>query len=84
MPGTATAHFDGQVQTLFMNLYFVATGLHAVHVTIGILLMAMAALNRRARQDRNAMLIGNVALYWHLVDVVWLFLYPTLYLAGVR
>ncbi len=30
------------------------------------------------------MLIGNVALYWHLVDVVWLFLYPTLYLAGVR
>lgn len=84
MPGTATAHFDGPVQTLFMNLYFVGTGLHAVHVTIGILLMAMAALSQRARQDRNAMLIGNVALYWHLVDVVWLFLYPTLYLAGVR
>ena len=55
-----------------------------MHVTIGILLMAMAALSQRARQDRNAMLIGNVALYWHLVDVVWLFLYPTLYLAGVR
>ena len=38
---------------------------------------------RAARKDRNAVLIGNVALYWHLVDIIWVFLYPTLYLTGV-
>lgn len=84
MPGTANAHFAGRVEQLFMNLYFIGTGLHAVHVTIGIVLLATAALSAAARRDRHAILIGNVALYWHLVDVVWVFLYPTLYLAGVR
>jgi cytochrome c oxidase subunit III len=84
MPGMATTHFEGRTQQLFMNLYFIGTGLHAVHVTFGLALLAAAALNRGARQDRHAMLIGNVALYWHLVDVIWVFLYPTLYLAGVR
>jgi len=83
-PGTTTAHFSGPVEQLFMNLYFVGTGLHAIHVTIGILLMAAASLNRRARHDRQAVFISNVALYWHLVDIVWVFLFPTLYLAGVR
>lgn len=84
MPGTAIAAFATPTQQLFMNLYFLGTGLHAVHVVIGLALMAVAALNRAARHDRHAVLIGNVALYWHLVDVIWVFLYPTLYLAGVR
>ncbi|MFV0624341.1 cytochrome c oxidase subunit 3 [Sphingomonas sp. ac-8] len=84
MPGTADAAFDGHFQQLFMNLYFVGTGLHALHVTIGIALMAVAAASRAARADREAVLFGNVALYWHFVDVVWVFLYPTLYLAGAR
>ncbi|TCM14379.1 cytochrome c oxidase subunit 3 [Novosphingobium sp. PhB165] len=84
MPGTAQAHFEGTTQHLFMNLYFIGTGLHAVHVTIGLGLLVVAALNRQARHDQHAVLIGNVALYWHLVDVVWVFLYPTLYLAGAR
>jgi cytochrome c oxidase subunit 3 len=84
MPGTAPAHFESHFEQLFMNLYFISTGLHAVHVTIGIGLLTVTALSRRARNDENAVLIGNVALYWHLVDIVWIFLYPTLYLAGVK
>ena len=84
MPGLANASFETPFQQLFMNLYFAATGLHAVHVTIGILLLGTAALMPSARRDRSATLIGNVALYWHLVDVVWVFLYPTLYLPGVK
>lgn len=84
MPGTGPAHFSGPIEQIFMNVYFVGTGLHAVHVTIGITLLLVAALNRRARHDRHAVFIGNVALYWHLVDVIWIFLYPTLYLAGVK
>ena len=68
---------------MFMNFYFVSTGLHALHVIGGIALLGVAALNRAAREDRAALLIGNVALYWHLVDIIWVFLYPTLYLSGV-
>jgi cytochrome c oxidase subunit 3 len=83
IPGLANAHFESRVQQLFMNLYFISTGLHALHVSGGLVLLAIAGFSRRARQDRHAVLIGNVALYWHLVDIVWVFLYPTLYLAGV-
>jgi cytochrome c oxidase subunit 3 len=66
-----------------MNFYFLSTGLHGLHVIGGVLLLGIAALRRSAREDRDAVLVGNVALYWHLVDVIWLFLYPTLYLPGV-
>lgn len=84
MPWAANAHFETRIEQMLMNLYFVGTGLHAVHVTVGLVLMSVAASLQRARHDRHAILIGNVALYWHLVDIVWVFLYPTLYLAGVR
>jgi cytochrome c oxidase subunit 3 len=69
-------------QTLFMDLYFVATGLHAVHVTVGMAILASLIWPfGAARRDTSAVFAGNAALYWHLVDVVWIFLYPTLYLA---
>lgn len=84
MPWAANAQFETRTEQIFMNLYFIATGLHAVHVGIGLMLLAIAALNGAARRDRHAVLVGNVALYWHLVDIIWVFLFPTLYLAGVR
>ncbi|KTR83786.1 hypothetical protein NS277_07430 [Novosphingobium barchaimii] len=83
MPWATNAQFGTRTEQLFMNLYFVATGLHAVHFIIGLALMGIAARSSTARDDRHAVLIGNVALYWHVVDIVWVFLYPTLYLAGV-
>ncbi|WP_150293923.1 cytochrome c oxidase subunit 3 [Sphingobium estronivorans] len=83
IPGLHGAHFEGRVQHLFMNFYFVSTGLHALHVIGGIALLTIAAFSRAARQDRTVLLIGNAALYWHLVDIIWVFLYPTLYLPDV-
>jgi cytochrome c oxidase subunit 3 len=69
-------------QRLFMDLYFIATGLHALHVTAGLLLLGSLIWPfARARRDTSAVFAGNAGLYWHLVDIVWIFLYPTLYLA---
>ena len=82
IPGLPNAHFRSGFEQLFMNFYLVATGLHALHVTGGVALLATAALRPGARQDRCATFVGNAALYWHLVDIVWIFLYPTIYLAG--
>ena len=76
--------FSRPVEHLFMDLYFIATGLHAVHVSIGILLLA--GLAWRVWQGwlalpRRAVVVEISGLYWHLVDVIWVFLYPVLYLA---
>ena len=69
---------------LFFILYFVLTGLHAVHLTIGILVcLAMAwRLRRPPPVGVSADAIEYAGLYWHFVDVVWIFLYPLLYLVG--
>jgi len=74
----------GRAPTLFMSLYFVSTALHAVHVTVGALLLAgtgLGAWSRRLPLPKRAMTVEVVGLYWHLVDVIWVFLFPLLYLA---
>ena len=58
--------------SLFLFLYFAMTGLHAVHLAIGIALVLWVAGRPAAT--------GIVGLYWHFVDIVWIFLYPMLYL----
>ncbi len=71
---------------LFLFLYWVMTGLHAVHVTIGIgavLVMLAFAWRGRFSADDYAPL-DVTALYWHFVDIVWIFLLPTLYLLGTH
>jgi cytochrome c oxidase subunit 3 len=67
---------------LFFWLYFVMTGLHALHVLIGIgLLSVMAILAARGHfSERYHTPIKIAGLYWHFVDVVWVFLYPLFYL----
>jgi cytochrome c oxidase subunit 3 len=60
---------------LFFGLYFVLTGLHSLHVAIGVGLLVWLALGRH-----GASTIENTGLYWHFVDVVWLFLFPLFYL----
>lgn len=69
---------------LFLSFYFVGTGLHAVHLAIGIALvlsLAWATGRPGLPQPGRAIAIELAGLYWHLVDVVWVFLYPLLYLA---
>jgi cytochrome c oxidase subunit 3 len=68
---------------LFINLYFVATVLHAIHLTAGLGLMTWAGLRVRSGRvtlPNQAIVIEMTGLYWHFVDVVWVFLFPFLYL----
>lgn len=69
---------------LFINAYFFATGLHALHVLIGVVLLAVIA-GRAATGlalPGRSIVVEVTGLYWHFVDVVWIFLYPALYLVG--
>jgi cytochrome c oxidase subunit 3 len=68
---------------LFINLYYTATVLHAVHLTVGIGLLTFTAIrvwSRRTKVPGQAIVIEMTGLYWHFVDVVWVFLFPLLYL----
>ena len=79
-PGPAFA-LDVPGAQAFFALYFVMTGLHAVHMIAGIATLAVLAAGRARERDRaRADHIEIAALYWHFVDLVWIFLYPLLYL----
>ena len=72
----------GGVAEIFFMFYFCATGLHALHLLIGISLvswLAFAIGTDRLKPGSTTRLIG---LYWHFVDIVWIFLFPLIYLAG--
>ena len=66
----------------FWTLYYVTTGLHAIHVLVGMTVLALVLLGiagRRVHAER-VYVLENAALYWHLVDVIWIFLWPLYYL----
>jgi cytochrome c oxidase subunit 3 len=71
---------------LFLLFYWIMTGLHAVHVTLGV--GAVATMIVLARRNVFSSVyyspVDVTALYWHFVDLVWIFLYPTLYLLGTH
>lgn len=79
----ADSRYVHQAQILFF-LYFAMTGMHAIHMIVGagllITLMVMAARNRFSSQWNTP--VEMVGLYWHFVDIVWIFLFPLLYLIG--
>jgi cytochrome c oxidase subunit 3 len=67
---------------LFFFLYFAMTGLHAVHLTIGVGIVAFVLVRayRGAYSSVYHTPVEVVGLYWHFVDIVWIFLFPLLYL----
>jgi cytochrome c oxidase subunit 3 len=71
---------------MFFILYFFMTGLHALHLVIGIGLVGLMAhlVHRRWFSGSGETQIEVAGLYWHFVDVVWVFLYPLLYLIDVQ
>jgi cytochrome c oxidase subunit 3 len=71
---------------IFFWLYFAMTGLHAIHVTVGIFVMLVLALLARFGKFTagHHTPVEIAGLYWHFVDIVWIFLFPLLYLAGHR
>jgi heme/copper-type cytochrome/quinol oxidase subunit 3 len=63
----------------FWSFYYTAAGLHALHVVAGMILMAFVASD--ARKNLELHRVELIGIYWHFVDVVWIFLFPLLYIA---
>nr|NQU92202.1 cytochrome c oxidase subunit 3 family protein [Bacteroidota bacterium] len=66
----------------FFNLYFLMTGLHAVHVIVGAILLLIVAwfIKKGSVNQQRIVYLENAGLYWHLVDVIWIYLFPLFYL----
>ena len=81
-PGSPSLALRGQGDVLFYGLYFFMTGLHALHIIIGLVFIAI--VGRLIFMDKlghdNFQLLENSGLYWHLVDLIWIFLFPLFYL----
>lgn len=69
---------------IFYSLYFAMTGLHALHMIIGIpILLVLAWMAHRGRYGPEYHTpVEMTGLYWHFVDIVWIFLFPLFYLVG--
>ncbi len=63
---------------LFASNYFLMTGFHAIHVIIGLILFLLAIKSPLSLD--NAVFVENAGLYWHFVDLVWIFLFPLIYI----
>ncbi len=83
-PGFAFEGNDPMKAQLFFGLYFTMTGLHALHMIIGIAVLAYFAVGawRGRYRPETYHPIEMIGLYWHFVDVIWVFLFPLLYLIG--
>jgi cytochrome c oxidase subunit 3 len=81
-PGSSVLALRGQGDVLFYGLYFFMTGLHALHIIIGLVFIAVIAVKiyRDKISSDNFVLLENSGLYWHLVDLIWIFLFPLFYL----
>ena len=86
MPGQAAFHLEGTDQQgpakLFFSIYFAMTGLHALHMVVGVGILSMLIWQTKKgkfSKEYNTP-IDISGLYWHFVDVIWIFLFPLLYL----
>jgi cytochrome c oxidase subunit 3 len=77
---------DGNKAQMFFVLYFFMTGLHAIHMIIGIAIVAVIAFLtwNKWLSGVGATHIEMIGLYWHFVDIVWVYLYPILYLISMH
>ncbi|MCB9781018.1 MAG: cytochrome c oxidase subunit 3 family protein [Alphaproteobacteria bacterium] len=74
---------EGGAPEVFFAVYFMMTGVHGLHVVIGIGIMLWMIFGpiRKGKISKDYYpLVENVGLYWHLVDLIWIFLFPLLYL----
>lgn len=83
-PGAAyrSTELPGHGAALFFTLYFLMTGLHALHMVIGLAVITWMILWLRSRRitREHHLVLELGGLYWHFVDVIWLFLWPLFYL----
>lgn len=86
LPGKffSAEHFEHANLAMYYGFYFCMTGLHGAHVLIGMSLIAWVLI-RHLRGDFNPhyfTAVEGVGIFWHIVDLVWIFLFPLLYLVG--
>ncbi len=67
-------------KSMYWSFYYLMTGLHALHVIGG--MVAIAIVAKGAAHGENLGRVEIVGIYWHFVDIVWIFLFPLLYLAS--
>ncbi|MDH5682760.1 MAG: cytochrome c oxidase subunit 3, partial [Spirochaetota bacterium] len=75
-PAFQEAFGPGQI---FWSYYYFLTGMHAVHVVLGMLVIFIVYMN--TRQGTNLHRVEMIGIYWHFVDLVWIFLFPIFYLS---
>ena len=81
---TSTSPSSRQTAQIYYSLYFALTGLHATHMIVGMVIMAIIARMAAKGQFTAEWYtpVEIMGLYWHFVDLVWIFLFPLLYLIG--
>jgi cytochrome c oxidase subunit III len=81
-PGSDVLLEKSNGEILFFGLYYIMTGLHGLHVIIGVVLIGV--MTYFTSKDRitsdNYVRLESAGLYWHLVDIIWIFLFPLFYL----
>lgn len=65
---------------VFFGAYFLMTGFHGIHVLVGVIIILWGAFYVKHTSPQRYAYVENLALYWHLVDVIWIFLFPIVYL----
>ncbi len=65
---------------LFASNYFLMTGFHAIHVIVGLIMFGLVIAKGKKLCIDDAILVENIGLYWHFVDLVWIFLFPLIYI----
>ena len=80
--GREGAIFSNRRAGIFFSIYYVMTGIHAFHIVIGIIAISMLAWKAHRRRYSSVWYtpVENVGLYWHIVDIIWIFVFPLMYL----
>ena len=81
-PGSEYLQGLGHGDVLFFGLYFFMTGLHAFHIIVGMIVLGFVyhRVSNERVHSTDYVFLENGALYWHLVDLIWIFLFPLFYL----
>lgn len=81
-PGSEQLKTGPPGESVFFSLYYMTTGIHGFHVIIGAILLAWIAAKVKSGSVNSGdyILLENGALYWHLVDLIWIFIFPLYYL----
>ncbi|MBF0234041.1 MAG: cytochrome c oxidase subunit 3 family protein [Desulfamplus sp.] len=81
-PNSPAMEGSAHGRVMFFGLYYIITGLHGIHIIIGMTLLAatMIFIMQNKVTEHRYVLLENTGLYWHLVDLIWIFIFPLFYL----